>query len=85
MTAETLTTLLSRLRNHLGDLNPASYQFSDAQLTQWLNAAIRDVLDPLPAQEEHPGGADARYTLLRAAVGLPQRADCAVFEASTPA
>lgn len=42
MTAETLTTLLARLRNHLGDLNSASYQFSDAQLTQWLNAAIFD-------------------------------------------
>lgn len=42
MTATTHANLLARLRNQLGDLDAGAYHFSDGQLTQWLNAAIRD-------------------------------------------
>ncbi len=48
----TLTSLLQEVRNMLGDLTP-TYTFSDSQLTDFINQAIRDLSQHFPRQVEY--------------------------------
>lgn len=46
----TLSTIRTTCRQSLADLNPAAYKFTDAQVTGWIQAAIRDLSNYLPRQ-----------------------------------
>jgi len=48
----TLTELLTLCRNTLGDLTGGSYEWADAQLTAWINEALKDMSIHFPVQTE---------------------------------
>jgi len=50
--AKTLNVLIQEVRNMLGDLTP-TYTFSDAQLTDFINQAIRDLSQHFPRRVEY--------------------------------
>ncbi len=47
--AQTLGTLIQESRNLLGDLTALDYDFTDAQLEDFINQAIRVSIYPVPA------------------------------------